>query len=131
MAGLRWQSLVLPDVDREYVVALSQYAWLTHVATLGRLSLKRHLQEHLRAAHGLLGYSIWTVLRRKRFYVLAVWENEQARLSFGAPIPQQRHTRSDEPTWFIEWRITSELYPPTWHEAFAKATVEFPGKLVP
>jgi hypothetical protein len=135
MSTLHWQSLQMPDLDREYVVALSQYAWGTHVATLGRLSLKRHLQEHLRAAHGLLGYAIWTEVRHKRFYILAVWEDEQALVNFGDPIPQETvrsmPPRADTPTWFLSWRIASELYPPTWHEAFAKAIAAFPGKLVP
>jgi len=135
MSALRWQSLQLPDLDREYMVALSQYAWSMHVATPWRLSLRRHLQAHLRAAHGLLGYSIWTELRRKRFYILAVWDSEQALINFGDPIPQPfiglAPRGANTPAWTISWRITSELYPPTWHDAFAKATVEFPGKLVP
>ncbi len=136
MAGLPWQSFHIPELDREYVVALSQYAWETYAATASRLAFKRRLHDHLRAAHGLLGYSIWTALRRKRLYLLAVWETEQARINFGDPIPRETvrpgaARRADVPTWSLSWQIASDLYPPTWHEAFAKAGAQFPGKLVP
>ncbi len=124
MSALRWQSFQLPDVDEEYVVVLAQYAWAGHLALPSRLALRTRLQEHLRAAEGLLGYSVWTALRRKCFYLLMVWANERARSNFGDPLPvetvepEAHRTRKHQPTWALEWRIPSDLYPPTWHEPF-------------
>jgi hypothetical protein len=135
MPGLPWKSSQPADLDGEYVAALSQFAWPTHFALANLLSLRARIRDHLGAAHGLLGYSIWSLLRRKRFYTLTVWEDEQALVNFADPIPQQTvgaSYRPDEvPAWSIHWRITSDVYPPTWQEAFAKAAAEHPGEKLP
>ncbi len=135
MPVLAWQSFRAADLDREYVVVLSKYAWPNLLAVPTALSLRARIQDHLRAAHGLLGYSIWTQLRRKRFYMLAVWENEQELANFADPIPpetvQQTRDSGVAPSWSVHWRITSDIYPPTWREAFAQAASERGGEKLP
>jgi len=133
MPAHSWHSVQEPDLDREDVVALAQYAWASHLALPQQLMARRRLREHLQAAHGLLGYACWSALGRKRYYLLTVWETEQALVSFGAPLPPavQGGPPRVAPTWIIQWAIPSDLYPPTWHEAFAKAIAEIPGKILP
>ncbi len=128
MPALPWKTFHTVEPTREYLVLLSELPVKSYTAFPRLLRLTFQVQQQLGRSPGLIGYSLFARLRRKQFWTLSVWEDEEALMEFVEAVPHRTvmsALRPDlGPTQFIRWAIRGDAYPPTWHGALARATVE-------
>jgi len=117
------------------VVLLSELPLKSYLANPGFLQFSRQVQRQLSNAPGLLGYSLLARIARKKSWTLSVWESERGLLEFVHAEPHQNvmtALQSDMgATRFVRWTIQGAAYPPTWDEAFARATQQPQGGTSP
>ncbi len=124
---LRWKEHRVVDRDQEYFVFLSEIPFRSYTALGHFFVSKRKIVHQLRAARGLVGYSIVLRAFRRRFYTLSVWESEQALFDFAHEGPHlvaiARLQGELRPTRFVTWTISGKAYPPCWKDALARCAV--------
>lgn len=132
MPATRWIHRRKPKPDREYL-ALLTYLPLKRYGSLFRFAAyARRIRKQLKAAHGLIGYSVRGQPWRLKFWTLSVWRSESALREFahqGSHMGAMVLLRSDMgPTQFTRWRIKGRDVPLGWKDALrreaASAVVE-------
>ncbi len=132
---LKWKEVHAVNRDQEYLVFLSEIPLRSHAALIHVFLAKHRIGRQLRAARGMMGYSTFVQIVRKRFYTLSVWESEQALFDFAHEGPHlvavaqlQGELR---PTRFMKWTINGTAYPPDWKEALARSADQAIERLSP
>ncbi len=128
MPEVPWKSYRQVERGREYLVLLTELPLRSYWAIPRLLSFTRQVQQVLRRAPGLAGYSLLARPLRKQFWTLSVWEDEKALMAFVRGVPHRAVMAALQsamgPTRFIRWTIHGDSYPPAWEEAFARRNSE-------
>jgi heme-degrading monooxygenase HmoA len=125
MPAIPWKSFREAQEGKEYVALLSMLPLKSYwmVPRLTRFMFAT--QQQLKGAHGLIGYSLYAELRRKRFYTLSVWEDRQALMDFVEEIPHGEIMQKLKPhmgeSRFVEWKARAAEIPIQWKGALKRA----------
>ncbi|HEX8143874.1 MAG TPA: DUF3291 domain-containing protein [Pyrinomonadaceae bacterium] len=121
MLPSKWKSFALADTEREYLALLSYLPLKRYRSIFGFLKYTSQIERQLRAARGLLGYSLQAQLLSRKFWTLSVWEDEAALMEFVYRLPHSEVMTSLAPhmaqTKFTRWTIKGYGMPPRWDEA--------------
>jgi hypothetical protein len=87
----------------------------------------------VRAAPGVVGYSLGTDLLKLYFYTLSVWEDAGSLQAFGRAIPHEEAreafaTGKRVPSIFVQWSVRGADLPLTWEDALARQRAQATGR---
>jgi len=121
MVPLPWKSVSAPVAGKDYVALVSFLPLKKHSMIPKFFLLTLETQHQLAKSRGLIGYSIYAELLRKRFWTLSVWEDDQALADFVQATPHGRIMEQLAPhmgrTRFEQWRARAEDMPLDWRSA--------------
>jgi hypothetical protein len=121
-----WVTYRPPDPEREYHAILSELPMKRFRDLRTFFGYSFRIQDQLREAPGLVGYSLIARIFGKQFWTLSVWEDEAALRSFVAQPPHSRAMVALQGkmgrTQFVQWTLCGSDYPPPWSEAFARGS---------
>ena len=124
MPAKPWVTYRQPEANREYLALLSELP-LKRFRTLPVfLVYTWRIQAQLRRSPGLVGYSLFARLLRKKFWTLSVWESDAALREFVTRMPHSGvmtalQARMAE-TRFVRWNIRGSEYPPRWRDTLKR-----------
>ena len=121
MPAKPWVTFRRPDPEGEYIALLSELP-LKRFRDLGEFLLYTwQVQNQLRSAPGLVGYSLKARVLTKRFWTLSVWEAEADLRQFVGQVPHSRvMTALGNKTHFLSWSIRGSQYHPSWQAALGR-----------
>ncbi len=125
MPATPWTTFYQPDDDREYLALLTELPLKSFLDIPGLLRHMLKIRSQLRSTPGVIGYSLFAKLFRKKFWTLSAWEDEAALRVFVANAPHltaMKAMRSRmKKTRFVRWKIRGSEYPLEWREAFGRS----------
>jgi heme-degrading monooxygenase HmoA len=132
MAETFWRAFTKPASNREYVAVLTYLPLKSLWAVPQFFFYSRRIQNQLKSARGLIGYSLLAHLLAKRFWTLSVWEDDIALARFIHRQPHQEAMavmhRFMAGSEIIRWRVKGGAVPPTWSEAMRRFHENDPAK---
>jgi hypothetical protein len=124
MLPLPWKATATPAPGKDYVTMVSFLPLKRHRMIPKFFLLTFETQRQLAKSRGLVGYSIYAELLRKRFWTLSVWEDDQALMDFVQTVPHGRIMQQLAPHMtkgvFEQWTAHAEDIPLNWPAARAR-----------
>ncbi|MGH2585710.1 MAG: DUF3291 domain-containing protein [Dehalococcoidia bacterium] len=121
------------DPDKTYVAFTSRFALRSFLRVPAFLRRSPGIERQVKAAPGVVGYSLGGDLLKLYFYTLSVWEDagslqafarafahEEAREAFG--------TDMRAPSIFVQWSVRGADLPLTWKDALARQRAQATGQ---
>ena len=110
-----WRQFSVVAPEKSYVALLSRLP-LRRLRTIPRFIWSTwQVEDQLKLASGLVGYTLRTKLFAKEFFTLSVWENEAALRRFVMENPHRRFMRElvelMHPTEFQLWTVQGAELP--------------------
>lgn len=123
-----WTALSNVDTDREYQALLSYLPLKTYFA-IPRFSLFTfQIIKQLRAAPGVVGFSLRAKPMSRKFWTLSAWEDEKALMDFVRELPHGEAMKKLAPrmdrTGFTRWKAPGSALPLKWEDAMQRAQQE-------
>jgi hypothetical protein len=121
MVPLPWKKMATAVPGKDYIALVSFLPLKRYHVIPKFLLLTLETQRQLANSPGLIGYSVYAELMRKRFWTLSVWEDDLALMDFVQAVPHGRIMRELAPhmgkTRFDQWTARAEEIPLNWREA--------------
>jgi hypothetical protein len=124
MIPLPWKSMAKPIGGKDYVAMVSFLLLKQYRLIPKFLLLTFETQRQLARSSGLVGYSVYAELLKKRFWTLSVWQDNQSLMDFVAAVPHGRIMQQLAPhmgtTRFEQWTASAAEIPLKWPAARAR-----------
>ena len=113
--------MATPIPGKDYVALVSFLPLKQYHLIPKFLMLTVETQRQLARSRGLIGYSVYAQLMRKRFWTVSVWEDDLALMDFVQAAPHGRIMSQLAPhmgkTRFDQWTVHAEDIPMDWAAA--------------
>lgn len=123
-----WTALSNVDANREYQALLSYLPLKTYFAIPRFVLFSVQIQKQLRAAPGVIGFSLRAKPMSRKFWTLSAWEDEKALMDFVRKIPHGEAMKKLAPhmdrTGFTRWKAPGSALPLKWEDAMQRARQE-------
>ena len=120
-----WKRFREAQEGKEYVALLSVLPLTSYWMMPQFMQFTFATQRQLKNSGGLIGYSLFAQLLRRRFFTLSVWEDQQALMDFVEGSPHrdimQKLKPHMEKTKFVQWKVRAAEIPIQWEDALKRA----------
>jgi len=124
MPVVPWKTYESPTPGNRYL-ALISYLPLKHFRAIPKFfRFTSEIRRQLRAAQGLIGYSVEARPLARKFWTLSAWQDEQSLQDFVGALPHSRVMKDLAPhmskSQFAQWTVESKEIPLDWAAAKAR-----------
>jgi hypothetical protein len=120
-----WKQIAAVDPEKEYVAFTSRLFLKSPLRLPAFLAQSPKITKQVRAAPGIVGWSLGMNLPTLEFYTLSAWENAESLRAFvhagahGETVKQfEQATR--RPSIFVQFRVAGRELPLRWDDAIAR-----------
>jgi len=124
-----WTTVRPVDPDKTYVAFTSRFALRSLLRVPAFIKHSLGIQRQVKAAPGVVGYSLGSDLLKLHFYTLSVWEDSGSLQSFAHALPHDGARAAFAaamrvPSIFVQWSVRGADLPVTWKDALARQRMQ-------
>jgi hypothetical protein len=120
-----WTAVRPVDPDKTYLAFTSRFALRSILLVPAFLRCSPGIERQVKAAPGVVGYSLGADLLKLHFHTLSVWEDAGSLRAFARAFAHEEArqafaTDKRAPSIFVQWSVRGADLPLSWRDALAR-----------